>query len=257
MALPNQADTDALDALIDAWEHQQEGYVRFRSARFEVILDALSYAFDQPATVLDLGCGPGSFSKLILERFPAARTITLDYDPALLDLARHNLSGYADRAKVVEANLMDPAWTETLSGQELSAVVSSTALSWLPVSGLVTLYGQLARLLPESSLFFNADHLSRTTSGPFFAAVGAADDARQRAAVLSAGHPDWDRWWRELRSHEGFAALADERDRRLSDAAPNAPLTPALHTELLRISGFLEAGTIWQHFDDYVVYAVR
>lgn len=30
-----------------------------------------------------------------------------------------------------------------------------------------------------------------------------------------------------------------------------------LHTEALRVAGFTGVGTVWQYFDDYLVYGVR
>ena len=206
--------------------------------------------------VLNIGGGLGSFSKLILQHFPNATVLTLDYDPALLKLARHNLHDYTRRSKIVEANLVDPTWPESLGRAEPEVIVSSTALHWLSSAELVALYEQLAGILPAGGLFFNADHLSHTTAGAFFHTVSAADDARQQS-VFDSGVPDWADWWDELRKIDGFEHLIAERDRRFAGGTDNQDATAALHIEALRVAGFTESGTFWQYFDDYVVYGVR
>lgn len=245
------------DALIESWERQQDAYVKHRAGRFGVVLDALGYARPEVSTVLDLGGGLGSFSKLILDRFPACRVVTLDYDPAMLELARHNLRGYGDRAEVLEANLTDPAWKDGLDGGPPDAIVSSTALHWLPSGNLVALYEQLATVLDAGGIFFNADHLSHSAPGSLFHTVSTKDDSRQQEAAFSSGVPDWNGWWDQVRAAEGFAELTAERDRRFAGAPENLDATPSLHLEALKVAGFTEVGTLWQYYDDYVVYAAR
>lgn len=245
-----------LDMLIESWERQQDAYVAHRARRFEVIVDAVTYTRPDVRCVLDIGAGLGSFSKLLLQRFSDVQVYTLDYDPAMLALARHNLRDHADRNTVVEADLCDEAWTESLPDDRPEVVVSSTALHWLPSSRLVSLHESLARLLGEGGLFFNADHLSHP-SGAFFREASAGDDSRQQQAAFETGVPDWDQWWATVRDLEGFDALIAERDRRFANAPENSDTSSAFHAESLRVAGFSEAGTLWQHFDDYVVYGVR
>lgn len=255
--MPSTPDPDRLDLVIEYWEHQQDAYVNNRAGRFTVALDALSYARPALTTVVDLAAGPGSFGKLVLQRFPQAHVVAVDYDPALLQLARHNLREFGDRARVVEANLLDPAWTRALGPDRPDAFVSSTALHWLPTGRLVTLYEEVAGLLGDGGVFVNADHLSQAGGRPFFQAVSEADDAGQQSAAFDSGTLEWDGWWQALRAEPGFADLVDERDRRFAGSAKPRDTSPGFHTEALRVGGFTETGTLWQHFDDYVVYAVK
>lgn len=254
--MTNLTSPQQLSELIDAWEQQQDAYVTRRADRFGIILDALSYALPEARTILDIGGGLGSFSKILLERFPETTVITLDYDPSLLELARHNLRGYGDRSVIVESDLTTRSWPDALGVTRPDAIVSSTALHWLSSAQLVTLYEQLATVLSEGGIFFNADHFSHVRSGSFFHTVSAADDARQQGAFQN-GVPDWKGWWNRFRELPSFSDLIAERDRRFADGADNLTVTAILHTEALRVAGFAESGTVWQRFDDYVVYGVR
>lgn len=247
---------DLYDALIVSWEQQQDGYVRHRGQRFEIVLDALSYTRPGWNTVLDIGGGLGSFSKRILERFPEIRVWTLDYDPALLELARHNLRSFGSRSVVIEADLRDPTWPTKLDDTTPEAIVSSTALHWLSGAQLVALYQTLATVLAEGGAFFNADHLS-CGGRTFLGAASAADDSRQQQAAFTADVPNWDGWWAQARAVTALAEHVAERDRRFAGTGDNLDPTPTLHTEALRVAGFAETGTIWQYFDDHIVYGVR
>ncbi|MGB4777921.1 class I SAM-dependent methyltransferase [Microbacterium sp.] len=246
-----------LDPLLSSWERQQEGYVAHREQRFEVVLTCLAYT-GPPRLVLDLGAGTGAFTRRILDRFPAVRAVAVDYDPALLALARHQLAPYGDRISIVEADLADPEWADRLP-EVPDAAVSSTALHWLTPGQLLALYTRLGQLLPAGATIFNADHLRRPREDSFLHRISAADDAHQQdEAFRGDGIPDWNAWWRQLGALPGFAELVAERERRFGgDDAVRDDLPPAFHLEALRAAGFVEAGTIWQHFDDYVIYGVR
>ncbi|WP_163508991.1 hypothetical protein [Fodinicola acaciae] len=132
-----------------------------------------------------------------------------------------------------------------------------TALHWLPSGRLVVLYEALAGLISRGGAFFNADHLSSGAPGSFFHTASAADDSGQQEAAFSGGAADWEGWWGRFRAVDGFAELIAERDRRFRVISGSLGVTPTLHTEALRVAGFTETGTLWQHFNDYVVYGIR
>ena len=52
------------------------------------------------AHVLEIGCGPGYGTRLILEQFGAAHIDALDLDPAMITRARRRLTAYSDRVRL-------------------------------------------------------------------------------------------------------------------------------------------------------------
>ena len=89
--------------------------------------------------VLDLGCGPGSLSVRLLDRLPGAIVIAVDADPLLLALGR---AAWADRPglRFADLDLRDPGWAASLGlDRPVDAVVSTTALHWLPKTALAAL----------------------------------------------------------------------------------------------------------------------
>lgn len=258
---------DALGAVVRSWDDQQAAYITHREERFGIMLDAIAQLLgaspdlgDDGAglTVLDLACGPGSLSQRVLDRFPAARVIGVDYDPVLLRIAETWLAArHPGRFSAVDADLAGE-WTAELSGSSVRVAVSSTALHWLAPSSLVALYERLGTVLPDGGLFLNADHLrydSRTQ--PFLAAGSAVDDARTQSEAHGRGVQTWDEWWDSAVAALGLESLRAERERRFADRppTPHAPLD--LHLSALRTAGFAETGVLWRFWDDVVVLARR
>jgi ubiquinone/menaquinone biosynthesis C-methylase UbiE len=59
------------------------------------------------ARALEVGCGSGYGTKLIIDQFGAATVDALDLDPAMVDRARHRLRRYRDQVRVVQGSADD------------------------------------------------------------------------------------------------------------------------------------------------------
>ncbi len=69
-------------------------YLRFADARTLPAVDLLSrIEVEAPQRVVDLGCGPGNSTGLLVRRWPAAAVTGIDSSDNLLDAARRNHSG--------------------------------------------------------------------------------------------------------------------------------------------------------------------
>ncbi|GAB3598573.1 class I SAM-dependent methyltransferase [Microbacterium tumbae] len=259
--------TESLQALVQGWDDQQAAYITHREQRFGIMLDAIAHLLGSTKelgesgaglTVLDVACGTGSLSQRILDRFPEARAIGIDYDPVLLRIAGTWLEErHPGRFTPVDADLAGD-WAAALEGVPIQVAVSSTALHWLAPHQLVAVYERLGRLLPEGGLFLNADHLRYDSRAqPFLAAGAAADDARTQREAYARGVLTWDQWWEKAVAVPELAALRAEREHRFADRPPTADAPLELHLSALRTAGFREAGVLWRFWDDVVVLARR
>lgn len=52
------------------------------------MLDRLDYIRIQPVSILDLGCGPGEFSRALAKRYNKAQVVSLDLAPGMLNAAK-------------------------------------------------------------------------------------------------------------------------------------------------------------------------
>jgi len=249
----------ALDwhAWLQSWDEQQAGHQPWREERFAAMLDVLAALLPATFVAVDLGCGPGSLSQRLLIRFPQARSIAVDLDPVLLALGGAVLGDMQGRLHWVEADLRDPNWRARLGVEQVDAVLSTTALHWLPGGQLVQLYEQLGELMRPGGVFLNGDRMSFPPHMPSFARVATIgrekleDEARQR------GVASWTQWWEMLAREPGMQPLLAERDRRFAWRARDDHPIVDLHEAALRAAGFREVGIIWQRLDNRVVMAVR
>lgn len=254
--------------LLGRWDRQQAAYIADREGRFGAMLDVVDLQSQgAPGVVLDLACGPGSLTFRVLDRFPQARVVGIDYDPALLALAREEGEAkerYAGRATFLDDDLTDPGWTERVQEHlgsrhdtaVVSAAVSTTALHWLSPEQLVATYRAVRSLLPDGAVFLDGDHFRFDGRLPRAGAWAEEHDRRTQDAAFAAGADPWDSWWGDLRAREGYVDLAAERERRFANRP--APETTGVGFRLAALAqaGFSEHGTVWQLFDDYVVYGV-
>jgi SAM-dependent methyltransferase len=196
-------------------------------------------------------------SQRLLARFPQAHSIAVDLDPILLLLGQQVLGDMHGRLRWVEADLSAPSWHSRIGAEHVDAVVSTTALHWLPAGSLVDLYGQLGDLVRPGGVFLNGDFFGIAPDLPSFTAVSESEHARWSAEAAQMGREDWEMWWEALRREPGMESLFVERERRFSNKTrPRSHSLVEVHLAALRNAGFHEVGVIWQYLDNRVVMAV-
>jgi trans-aconitate 2-methyltransferase len=159
-------------------------YSRFEDERTRPAAELLARVpLAAPQHVVDLGCGPGNSTELLVERFPAARIVGIDNSPAMLDAARQRLAQ-------VSFELGDIAdWSPA---QPADLAYANAALQWVPdherllprlLSALAP-GGVLAVQIPDN-LDEPSHRLMRETAAALLGTP--ADDAdRHRARILPA-----------------------------------------------------------------------
>lgn len=246
-------------AWLRRWDAQQTGYLPHREARFDAMLDAVAALAPADFVAIDLACGPGAISQRLLARFPGARAVAVDIDPVLLALGRGALGSHGGRLRWVEADLMTAELARDLDEPQVDAVLSTTALHWLPPERLIQLYRQIAALLRPGGVFLNGDNIPFRAGLPTLARLAETARARDEAAAFAQrGVEDWEAWWAAIAAEPGMPPLIAERERRFAQRRRDiAEPRLALHEAALEDAGFREVGVIWQRLDDRVVLAIR
>ncbi|MGH8878915.1 MAG: class I SAM-dependent methyltransferase [Stackebrandtia sp.] len=252
----NTLTPDLARSWLERWDRQQEGYLPTREERFNTIIDAVAAATDRPdPLVIDLGCGPGSLSVRILERFPKATVIAVDTDPLLLALGKAAY-GEKDGLRFVDANLTDPQWTDDLRlPRPADAAVSTTALHWIDRDDLRVMYARLAGVLAPGGVFLNGDHMFvHEKEGLSRLEERIVDAAKDR--VFGDDRPeDWRQWWDAIAQDPILAPLAVNRHTAAHTGSAAALLST--HVDALDAAGFSEVGTLWQQGNDRVLCGIR
>jgi len=259
----------AMQEWLDRWDAQQEAHAPDRPERFDVLADLVESATAgrSDPLVLDLACGPGSVTRHLLDRLadsrPGLQIVALDVDPVLLQIAAGTI-GHEPAVRLVEADLREADWAAaaaigpTAGGRQFDAIVTATALHWLPPADLERLYRDLAQLTRPGGLFADGDHIP-LDGVPDLRRLTEEIDERQSAPRLAQeGVYDWEGWWQALEKDPAFTESLARRRRRFSVTHPAEFIPPeSWHIERLVRGGFSEAAVVWRRYGDAVVTAIR
>jgi ubiquinone/menaquinone biosynthesis C-methylase UbiE len=247
-------------AWLQRWDVQQSGYLPEREAHFDAMFDVLAVLLPDAFIAVDLACGPGSISQRLLTRFSQARCIAVDLDPVLLTMGQKVLGTVEDRLQWIEADPTTPEWIAQLGIDQVNAVLSTTALHWLPTADLIRVYRQLGQIVRPGGVVLNGDHIAFEATLASFQRVVDYVKARQEEEVfMRRGVEDWAKWWQAAEAEPGLQVLVAKRKRRLAWRQQADTYRPsfALHEAALRDAGFQQVGVIWQRQDNRVLMAVR
>jgi trans-aconitate methyltransferase len=241
----------------ESWDRQQEAFMPDREQRFAAMLDAVAATTDgQPPRLLDLAGGTGTIALRTLARFPGAEITVLDQDPVLLAIAGASLR---DRATIVDADLGDPSWRAKLPQDGYDAVLTATALHWLPAERVAALYGEIREVLRPGGVFANADHMAEESLPELSERLRAYARTQREARYAAGAATSWPDWWTIVAADESRAPAAAERARIYPAARHSHEWTPPAtwHVDALRAAGFAEAGVLWRGGTDAAVAGLR
>lgn len=221
-----------------------------------MLLDVVEAMAGAAPTVIDLACGPGTITCRLLDRLPGARSIAVDVDPVLLTIASASFAE-DDRVHVVLADLRDRGWDDALPGSRVDAVVTATALHWLPEDAVRRLYRDLAVLVRPGGVVAHSERMPLADLprlGPALAQIGqrhmaGSDDRRAR----------WDAWWEQTSREPVLQPAVMQRRAVFETTYPTEEFSPPAdwHIAALTDAGFAEAGLVWRSGPAAIVAAVR
>lgn len=248
--------------LLKDWDGIQLRQDQYRLSRIDLMIDVLDAKMLSRFTVLDLGAGPGSVSRRILERIPRARVIALDVHPSFVLIGERALSAYRDRCRWMNADFRKRDWDAPLGAEPIDAVFSHAALHGLRSAEMGRLYRTLACHLPRGGVVLNGDrvpwhHRQRALND----LANGIREFRTRRGVRSSQHEFADnfaRWWTQTRE---VTELRESNNRWKARAKNGKPVDGEVdfetHLRLLHEADFREATTVWQNLDVRVILAIK
>jgi trans-aconitate 2-methyltransferase len=157
-------------------------YLTFAAERARPFADLVQrIAVQDPATVVDLGCGPGNATVTLLDRWPRARVHGVDSSPEMIKQAA-GLAG--DRLTFAPGRIED--WRPEYP---VDVIVSNAALQWVP-SHVDLLPGWVDRLTASGALAFQVPANFEGRAAAVFREVALRPRfAGKLAAVAASGGP--------------------------------------------------------------------
>jgi trans-aconitate 2-methyltransferase len=164
---------------MEDWSARQ--YLKFEDERTRPPRDLLAQVpLERPRLVVDLGCGPGNSTELLVARYPQSEVIGLDSSPDMLRKARERLP----RLKFIDADIA--AWSPP-PGTDL--LFSNAVMQWLPDHAAV-LRRLLEALAPGGVLAVQMPDNTREPALVFQGEVGRSGPWADRAEIKAALRPD-------------------------------------------------------------------
>lgn len=113
-----------------------ELYLKFDKERIQPSIDLVSkIAFDSPKKIIDIGCGPGNSTQVLVSKWPSAEIIGIDNSPAMIEKARME---YPQQ----KWELLD-AGKDRIDGR-FDIVFSNATIQWIPDhSGLLKKFNSM------------------------------------------------------------------------------------------------------------------
>jgi tRNA (cmo5U34)-methyltransferase len=205
-----------------------------RKRQLDVLLRLLRFASREPMRVLDLGAGDALLLATVLEAFPRASGVAVDFSPLMLEQARERLGKLAGRAQTVEADLQLPGWRNGLDGP-FDAVISGFAIHHLVDERKRALYQEIFDVLAPGGLFVNSEHVASAT--PW-------GEELFNDAMAQHLH--------ERRRERGEAVSKEEVRREFlerPDRAANILAPVEQQCQWLRAVGFEDVDCFWKYFE--------
>jgi trans-aconitate 2-methyltransferase len=99
-------------------------YLKFDEERTQPSIDLVSrISFDNPSKIIDIGCGPGNSTQVLVQRWPDSEIIGIDNSPAMIEKARMD---YPNQDwQILDAGLDD------MKGN-FDIVFSNATIQWIP-----------------------------------------------------------------------------------------------------------------------------
>jgi tRNA (cmo5U34)-methyltransferase len=205
-----------------------------RPRQLEVIHRVVSFHCPKPRRILDVGSGDAILLATLLESFPGASGVAVDFSPLMLEQARQRLGMFGPRATTVEADLQTSAWKDSLAGP-FDIIVSGFAIHHLPDQRKRAVFQEIYELLADGGVFLNSEHVASATPR----GEQMFDDAMTRHL-------------HERRKEKGEAVTLEQVRRDFMERPDRAANILALvedQCRWLREIGFREVDCFWKYFE--------
>lgn len=117
-----------------------------------------------PVRILDLGCGDGILGRYLLNRFPNAEGVFVDFSEPMLATVREKVRD-VPRARVIKADFGSANWVEAVKAiGQIDVVVSGFAIHHQSDDRKRSIYAEIYDQLPAGGVFLNLEHVASVTA---------------------------------------------------------------------------------------------
>ncbi len=137
------------------------GAIPLAGAQLAIMLRVIAAARPNGVTrFMDLGCGDGVLGAALLEVYPKAEAVLVDFSQPMLNIAKEKLG---DRATYVFGDYATPDWLDAVEGP-FDVIVSGYSIHHQPDARKREVYAEIFDLLAPGGVFLNMEHVAPRAS---------------------------------------------------------------------------------------------
>jgi len=236
------------DDWVKHYDHRQAYLIKRKQQFLDDLVRVLSYFCIKKnivgPTILDVGCGPGTLSALVLEKIPDSKVIGIDVSDQMVEVAKKKLApicGKRFSGYVADFN-SDRFWISPVDNA-YHFIVSTLALHYLSDD--------------RRHCFFKEvfDHLS--SPGMFIAGIGS------RSFIPEIAEMEYSFWlefvydnFDEAKKPKDFEIFKREFEKKLNEVNINWQ-SPEEYLNCLRNAGFAKTEIVWHRWAMSIYLAIK
>jgi len=146
------------------WLEGVRGAIPFAEEQILIIRRVCRSLKPDAESILDLGCGDGVLGSALLEIYPDARGVFLDFSQEMIRGARKRLSAITSRCTFLEVDYGDPSWVAGLGvSSSFDIIVSGFSIHHQTDERKKEIYQEIFSLLVDGGLFLNLEHVASSS----------------------------------------------------------------------------------------------
>lgn len=150
-------------ALAEKYLTGVRGAIPLATEQIDIILRVIASTAKPVTRFLDLGCGDGILGAAILEKYPTATGVFLDFSESMIKAAREQLKQSTSHLEFLVLDYANPQWVDSVTLAPFDLVVSGFSIHHQSDQRKQRLYHEIYQLLSPGSLFINVEHVASAT----------------------------------------------------------------------------------------------
>ncbi len=137
------------------------GAIPLAAEQIDVMLRVIKATQPKLETFLDFGCGDGILGRAILQHYPEAKGVFLDFSESMLQAAKSHFKNNSDNLEFVVQDFGEKQWVNSISETSpFDVIVSGFAIHHQPDERKKEIYQEIYHLLKPGGIFLNLEHVS-------------------------------------------------------------------------------------------------
>lgn len=137
------------------------GGIPLAETQIEVIIRIIKSWIPEMNTFLDLGCGDGVLGRQLLEEWPDANGIFMDFSEPMISSANKKCEPYSERSTIILQDYGKSNWAEIIKDSTpLDVVISGYSIHHQEDDKKYRIYKDIFSILKPGGIFLNLEHVA-------------------------------------------------------------------------------------------------